>query len=144
MPTSRSQERRFEAQWLPPSRIYYAHCIGLYDTAQEERDLTTIRKIFGGKAVVINPNCAATLREVYKAKAAGHEVMTTVFRPLVDACQVLVFRAAAGGRIPSGLSRELEWATELGKVILELPTAIIGRRMGLIETRAYLEESGQR
>lgn len=36
-------------------KIYYAHCIAIYGTPQEDRDVTTLMDIFNG-AVIINPN----------------------------------------------------------------------------------------
>ena len=104
--------------------------------------MVTIRRLFGSNAIIVNPNC--TTVEGQAAKVVGDDRMVTVFRPLVERCDVLVFRSAPSGRITSGVAIELEWAVELGKLILELPSALTRRRMGIIETREYLAEVGQR
>lgn len=36
-------------------KIYYAHCIAIYNTPQEERDLEKIKKLFTA-AEIYNPN----------------------------------------------------------------------------------------
>jgi hypothetical protein len=70
--------------------------------------------------------------------------MFKLFRPLVNACDVFAFRALPDGRIPAGVYKELQWAREFGKTVIELPGNVLGREMTVDATRAYLAEVGQR
>jgi hypothetical protein len=140
-------------------RIYYAHCIAIYHTPQEHRDIELIESVFPG-ATVINPSsraiadeCEAVRRDVAsfnQYRLAGppqdpsHEVMERVFQPLAKTCDVLVFRALPDGMIPAGVYKEITWAVEAGVPILELPSATSRREMSTTQTRQYLKEIGQR
>lgn len=132
-------------------RIYYAHCMAIYDTPQEARDLEFLTRLFPG-ADIINPNtpdinysCAA-IRAAYEGTTirAGHEIMEKVFKPLVLSCYALVFRALPDGMIPSGVYKELTWAREVGMGIVELPAAMSRRELTHPQTSEYLREIGQR
>lgn len=140
-------------------RIYYAHCIAIYHTPQENRDVELIESVFTG-ATVINPSsraiaddCEAVRRDVAnfnKYRLAGppqdpsNEVMERVFKPLAQKCDLLVFRALPDGMIPAGVYKEITWAVEAGVSILELPSATSRREMSTTQTRQYLKEIGQR
>ena len=124
-------------------KIYYAHCIAIYDTPQEQRDLNAIRALrdfFGatGKGIkIINPN-AAEHHEGYKRGGIDY------FRCLAASCDVVVFRALPDGAIPSGVAAEIRAAQQARKIIIELPSAIARRTIDVNETREYLAEIGQR
>ena len=156
-------------------RIYYAHCIALYSKPVEARDVVLIDKLFSGNATLVNPSDpeygtrAEEIRTLYENMAAGHTitalldditavrayidldlgageaVMDIVFRPLVESCDALVFRANPDGSIPAGVAKEIMWALTAEKPVLELPRQLNNRRFLTVEhTRAWLQEIGQR
>jgi hypothetical protein len=143
-------------------RIYYAHCVAIYDTPQEERDIATLE---GLGFNVLNPNdpqfekqCQRIRKEwqnrilgifhneMAQYKEVGEAIMHMVFKPLVSAAKVegVAFRALPDGRIPAGVAQELEWARQCGLPILELPAFAYDRVMSLSSTRTYLHEIGER
>lgn len=145
-------------------KVYYAHCMAIYNTPQELRDMATLAAIFGEPAV--NPNCAEINAQCDALRAevdahneylrapvpgrhgefrdAGGEVMERIFKPLVASCDVLVFRALPDGTIPAGVFKEMTWAQENGTPILELPSGTSRRELTLAATKQYLREIGQR
>lgn len=150
-------------------RVYYAHCIALYGTPQEARDLLLL-EMLGFE--VVNPNdpdidaqCARVRAEwpnriayttderlsdfrssMTEYRDASAAVMNLVFKPLVSPQHVeaVAFRALPDGRIPSGVALEIEWAKQRGLPIFELPTFAYDRVMSVDTTRTYLREIGQR
>lgn len=144
--------------------IYYAHCIAIYGTTQERRDLATLRDIFPHD-VVVNPNTSEIanecnlIREAYNHTplnvdvpgypggtyaTESEAVMDRIFKPLVHACDVLAFRGLPDGAIPAGVAREIEWAQQYYKGIIELPSGFTRRTLTLEQTREYLKEIGSR
>lgn len=144
------------------TRCYYAHCIALYGTPQERRDLKTLEDLGFS---VINPNSPdieAQCREVREAfknpvrhyverrflgmADAGQAVMELVFKPLLTPTNidVIAFRALPDGRIPAGVMKELQWARTNGLPMIELPSNLLGREMTVAHTREYLAEVGER
>lgn len=141
-------------------KIYYAHCMALYDTAQERRDVATLETLF---SEVVNPNsevismdCARVRREfdegtlVYPKfpgatfQDAGAAVLLLVFYPLVLAADCVAFRALPDGSIPAGVAQEIQWAAEMYKPVIELPCGFTRRVMTVEQTREYLREVGNR
>jgi nucleoside 2-deoxyribosyltransferase len=123
--------------------VYYAHCIHLYGTKQEERDVELLEKL---GFEVLNPNNPGVEVAVTAMKAhygQGCNVMG-LFEELVASCDALAFRALPDGRIPAGVCKEVLHARSLGKPVIELPSNIIGRGVTVEETREYLAEVGQR
>jgi hypothetical protein len=121
-------------------RIYYAHCLAIYDTHQEKRDLATLRAL---GFEVLNPNMPEVARTVRDLKASGREDYMDYFNILVGTCHAFAFRALPGGAIPAGVQKELDCAIKLGLPVIELPT-LVGRKLSLDDTRQYLTEIGQR
>lgn len=137
--------------------IYYAHCLALYGTAQERRDLETLATLFP-HALVHNPadafidsqcravrerfNVDVTFRANYTDDSDA--VMEEVFKPLVQRCQLLVFRGTPEGSITSGVAREIRYAEAAGIPVLELPSGLYQRMLCKTATREYLREVGQR
>lgn len=124
--------------------VYYAHCMSIYDTEQETRDIALLAQLgFNVK----NPNTEAITREVRKRNVLGtpkRQAMEEVFRPMVEDADVFAFRALPDGAISSGVYREWKWAVEAGKPIIELPASVERRALSLTLTREYLREVGQR
>jgi hypothetical protein len=64
-------------------RIYYAHCIAIYDTPQEQRDIETLQQL---GFEVVNPNCPES--------ANGYKVLgMEYFRQFADTCDAIAFRS---------------------------------------------------
>lgn len=114
-------------------KIYYAHCMFLYGTKQEERDVHTL-SAFGE---VVNPNSPESDTG---AKIHGMDY----FRRFVEECDAIAFRALPDGSIPSGVGKEINWFREAGKPIIELPGFSRRLLMTVEHTREYLREVGQR
>ena len=135
--------------------IYYAHCVALYNTPQEKRDIQLMDLLFP-TSTLINPNspsvearCTAIRDEIARnheefLRDAGAEIMDRVFMNLAQTCDLLVFRALPDGTIPAGVYKEITWAEEANVPILELPSALKRRELTLPQTRQYLAEVGQR
>ena len=119
-------------------KCYYAHCMALYDTPQEERDIATLEGL-GFK--VENPNSPLHKEESEGMSSPG---IMAYFCDRVRECDVLAFRALPDGRIPAGVQKEIDQAICSEMPVIELPNALLGRRMTVEETREYLRDSGQR
>lgn len=128
---------------VPPRRprVYYAHCIAIYDTPQEDRDLETLGRL---GFEVYNPNSEAVDLAVVERKAADPDNYMEMFRELVVANDALAFRALPDGRIPAGVAKEIVYAREAGLPVFELPSNMVGRTVSVEETRQYLTEVGYR
>ena len=126
-------------------KAYYAHCLHIYGTPQELRDIQTLQALGFD---VINPNSpeieakCKEIRDVFGRDSS--DVMRMVFKPIAQTCDVLAFRALPDGRIPAGVAKEIEWAREFSRPVIELPAALHDRTMSVESTRAYLQEVGQR
>lgn len=114
--------------------IYYAHCKAIYDTLQEERDITVLEKL---GFEVLNPNDA-------KHKPNWEEKGMAYADFLVGSCDGLAFRALPGGILPAGVAKEVEIAKNLNIPIFELPNFSLMRTLDLPQTRQYLTDVGQR
>jgi hypothetical protein len=115
-------------------KCYYAHCQALYNTPQETRDIELLNNL---GFEVINPN-APEIQE--RAKKEG----MACFEQIVKENQILAFRALPDLAIPAGVALELGWAREAEMLIFELPSSILRRSIGHLETVEYLREVGQR
>jgi len=113
--------------------LYYAHCMAIYGTPQEKRDIDLLESNNFG---VYNPNSEF-------CQNGYSEYGMNFFRPIILACDGLVFRGNPDGSIPAGIAKEVAIAQE-HRFILELPCGITRRTMSVEETREYLKESGQR
>lgn len=114
---------------------YYARCMAIYGTPQEQRDWYQIEQVL--KMPIIK-----FPRQDYinQKKNAGENVMETVFKPLVFSADILFFRGLPDGRIPAGVGQEIKWAREKGIPVLELPSSTNKRTISIEETREYLRE----
>lgn len=120
--------------------VYYAHCLAIYNTPQEKRDLITLQRL---GFQVTNPNSPIVQRDVELLRGAGQDYME-YFRLMVEAHQALAFRALPDGTIPSGVAKEIFFAHNAFIPVFELPSAISRRSLSLQHTREYLREIGQR
>lgn len=93
---------------------YYAHPMPTYNTQQEIDDIMLLDEM-GFK--VISPN-SPEIEENYKKDT--HIDRMAFFKQFIDKCDVVVFRSFINGLITSGVVYELEYATKIGKPILEI------------------------
>jgi hypothetical protein len=122
-------------------RVYYAHCIALYGTPQEDRDVEHLETL---GFEVLNPNNPDVSRDVAELKAAGREDYMDYFHDLIQSCDAVAFRSLPDGRIPAGVAKEVQWADEVGIPVIELTSNFRSRVMSVEATRDYLKEIGQR
>jgi len=115
-------------------KIYYAHCVSIFNTHQEARDIKLLEDL---GYEVHNPNNEVDARG-YK------EFGMSYFHSLITRCDVVAFRALPGGQIPAGIYKEINWAIDASIIVIELPSSISQREMSVAATREYLSEVGQR
>lgn len=122
-------------------KVYYAHCLSLYNTPQEKRDLMAIERL---GMQVLNPNSPEVDEAIAALQVSNPDavVLDVIFQPLVESCDVLVFRALPDGRI--GVAKEIAWAQAAGIPVVEFPSGVLRRSIDVEETREYLREVGQR
>lgn len=123
---------------------YYAHCMAIYNTPQEARDIETLERL---GLTVVNPNKPwhDCMVKALKAREDGTSVpYMAYFGELVRNCDVFAFRALPGGAMPGGIAKELDYARKYEKPIIELPTFALRSTLTIDQSREYLKEVGQR
>lgn len=120
------------------SYAYYAHCMALYNTPQESRDIETIEKL---GFEVINPNAE---KHKNKIKGLPGTYVMQYFCDIVKECEVLFFRALPDLSISAGVATEIKTAREYGRIVIELPTLFSRKTLSIEETTNYLKEIGQK
>jgi hypothetical protein len=123
-------------------KVYYAHCLAIYNTPVEERDIATLEAM---GYEVLNPNQEKheTGYQKFKEDFPCYPPMR-YWNDLVDKCDALAFRALPDGSIPKGVATEIKRAKVNHKPVFELPSRIERRTLTLEETREYLRDIGQR
>jgi hypothetical protein len=136
-------------------KVYYAHCLSLYGTKQESRDIATLESL---GFTVENPNCplvqeacdfiradalAWNERNAPELRNPSEEVME-YFRGFTLTCDCIAFRALPDGRIPGGVYKEIAMFKQAGKPVFELPSGVLSRGMTIEQTREFLGEVGYR
>lgn len=120
-------------------KVYYAHCMALYGTPQEQRDIELLE---GLGYEVVNPSSPSVVADL--AELPSGALRMAYFERFADECDLVAFRALPDLSITSGVAKELGWFQDRGKPILELPSGLRRRFMSLEATRDYLCEVGQR
>ncbi|MEL7124155.1 MAG: DUF4406 domain-containing protein [Bacteroidota bacterium] len=115
-------------------KTYFARPIHLYKTAQDSRDLETLKAL--GLAIV-NPDKEAL-------QAAYQKEGMSVFLQAIEDCDALAYRSFPDLKISAGVAKEIAKAKELGLPVIELPTLTQSRVLSVDDTRAYLHFIGQR
>lgn len=115
-------------------KIYYARPISLYNTKQEERDISMLESL---GFEVVNPN-KEELQKRYEKEGMD------VFLTAINDCQALAFRAFVDCRISQGVWKELQRAIEQEKPVIELPSLLSIRELNVGDTREYLKLLGHR
>lgn len=124
-------------------KVYYAHPMSIYDTKQEDRDMETLCKL---GMTPVNPNNLHTeiICAQYRRELSAERIMEEVFKPMVQQCEALAFRAFPDGSISVGVAKEIQYAQEAGLPIFELPSGLLRRSLTIDQTREVLAELGQR
>lgn len=117
-------------------KIYYAHCICIYNTPQEERDLELLHKLFPND-IIYNPSQDEMADQGYKENGMNY------FIDIVEQCSLLAFRGLPYSKIPTGVFEEISHAIDENIPIIELPS-LVDREMSVNNTRQYLKELGTR
>lgn len=117
------------------TNIYYAHCMNIYHTPQERRDVQFLQ-YFGN---VVNPNGYPGVDVGY-----GQKGMQFFLDIIKEHCHVLAFRALPDGSIPAGIAKEIEFAYEQQLHVFEIPSNLSRRVLTVEQTREYLKECGYR
>jgi len=115
--------------------IYYAHCMQIYDTGQEGRDIELLTKLGFN---VLNPNHPDHQRQYEK------HGMAYFTDQLIHTCNALAFRALPSGELPAGVATEVKAALDADLPIIELPNMSLRTFLSVDSTRIYLAECGQR
>ena len=115
-------------------KVYYAHCMAIYNTEQEKRDVALLEAL---GYEVANPNCAAS-NEGYKKEGMAY------FQRFANDCDLVAFRANPDGFIPAGVAKEITMFQTLNKPVIELPCGITRRTLSVEATREHLKECGFR
>lgn len=113
-------------------KCYYAHCLAIYNTHQEKRDVKLLESL-GFK--VVNPN-----QRKYQKIYETHGML--FFKKLAQKCDVIAFRSLPSGEVPAGVAAEIDCGVSIP--VIELPSGISRRTLTVNETREYLKEIGQR
>jgi len=134
--------------------IYYAHCVALYNSPQEARDIMTLEEL---GFEVLNPNTEKNREGYQNYKALISQGTIPVgssmrycpnpmqyFLNLVSSCDALAFRSLPSLEIPSGVAVEIQQALDLDKPVIELPSRFQKRRLNHEDTVDYLKEVGNR
>lgn len=117
-------------------KAYYARPISVDNSPQAVRDKELIIAL-GYEPYPLNEDKKEALKSY---KMIGMDA----FRPYVEKCGLLIFRAFSDGSIGAGVAQEIEWAVELGIPIVEFPRQMKRRALSVEETREMLSELGQR
>ena len=117
-------------------RAYYARCMAIYGTRQEQRNIEDIQKA-GFYVITFPPQ--PIINRWRKANPNG-DVMAKFFRPLVESADVLFYTPVLlvenGLHVTSGVQYEIEVAQELGLPIFQ--TDHEWPSLDISQTRAYI------
>jgi len=117
-------------------KAYYARPISIDGTKQEIRDKILI-EMMGFEPYPVGSDKVQALKE-YK------NIGMDAFKPFVQVCEALFFRAFPDGSIGAGVAKEIAWAQEKDIPVVEIPRQISRRTLTVDETRDMLAELGQR
>lgn len=115
-------------------KVYYAHCMAIFNTPQEVRDILMLEAM---GFEVHNPN-NPTDHAGYQRKGMEY------FRKIIQECDIVAFRAYPDFKIPAGIFKEVQWAIDMGKPVIELPAKFKERGLTVEATVHRLREAGQR
>lgn len=121
---------------------YYSHGMHIFNTPQEKRDIEIIQAM--GYSVM-NPNNKYTASQFNEALQTMDysDAFDYVFGAMIKASELLIFRSHPDGSIPFTVGKEIEFANNIERVVLELPSGISRRKLDSGETEEYLREIGQ-
>lgn len=115
-------------------RVYYAHCLALYNTPQEKRDVALLRRL---GFTVENPNSK-------KHDKGAQQLGMDYFEQFSRSCDLIAFRALPDGTLPGGVNKEIKWFQAQRKPVIELPGLVLRKVLDRHMSRIYLREVGMR
>lgn len=115
---------------------YYARPISIDGTPQFERDIKLIAKL----GFIPTPSPEEKIEILKQYKIDGMEA----FKVSVETSDVLIFRAFPDGSIGAGVYKEIKWALDKNIPVIGIPRQIERRCLSVDNTRAMLEELGNR
>ena len=115
--------------------IYYAHCVQLYGSEQEKRDISTLTNMGFN---VLNPNHPDHAAQFEKYK------MEYFTDQLIPTCDALAFRSLPSGELTAGVAVEVQAALDNDLSVIELPSLALRKFLDVDRTRSYLHECGER
>ena len=110
--------------------VFYAHPIAYYDSDIERNDINLLQRM-GFK--VLSPH-GEDNGAMYRELGMKYSLV------LLSKCDMVAFRAYEDQVVGAGVQQELEWATQLGMPIIELPSLVTRKSLGIIETRERNDE----
>jgi hypothetical protein len=101
-------------------KVYYAHNVVFYGTAEEDADRDTMGK-FGMN--VVDPSWPGIQEKVKLMRQDGvsEAEIAEYFLRIVDECQGVVFRAMKDGTTPKDVQAAIDRAKSAGKPVLQIP-----------------------
>jgi len=114
-----------------PKKAYYSHAKIIVNTQQEKDDFLTLEKA----GYIVDTPYHPKYQEFWETEGIEFG------KVLIEANDVFVFRALPDGTLPSGVAKELAWAEEANKPIIELPYALAQRKaLSMKDTVEYYRE----
>lgn len=121
-------------------KIYYSHPKSYRDSTEAKEDINLLKSL---GYEVVSP---------YDPKFSDHWQTTGISfgKILVDMCDIVAIRPLSTGKIGAGGGKEVEWAIELNKTIIEMPSAspfdkdtLDGRVLSIDETVEFFKTVGK-
>lgn len=107
-------------------KIYYAHCIAIYNTEQERADVVMLQCL---GFTVVNPNAPE-----HKSSDMNY------YLDIVRNCHALAFRRLPNGKISTGVWAEIKLAHALNMPVFEFPYYHNVDVLTREETREYIKK----
>lgn len=121
-------------------KVYYSHP-KTYKNSPEEAEDISLLKALGHE--VENPY-DPKFSDIWQTEGISFG------KTLVEMCEGFAFRPLSNGKIGAGVAKELKWAVEANKVILEMPSAspfemdsLDGRVLSIDETVEFFNTVGK-
>jgi len=107
---------------------YFARPVVNFGTEQDKKDIEMIESLGYTVIDITTPE----VKLMYQLHGMS------VFEPLVKKSSVVFFRAFLSGSIGAGVYKEVCWARDARKPVLELPTGVSDRALTVEQTRLKL------
>ena len=116
------------------SSVYYSHSKILKGTPQEAQDI----QLLEGLGLEVDNPFNSIYTDFWEEEGINFGLT------LIQNNEYFAFRAMPDGRIASGVGKEVKWAINLNKPIIEMPFGLKSRIMNLDETMEFFKEVGKK